>query len=69
MKALFIAATLSLAACGPSQRTTHNLTHKKITSVERVSLVTIEGSKAKFIVPSDTIKVNDMVPIIFKSRY
>lgn len=69
MKKIFFITTLCLAACGPSKRTAHNLTHKRITSVEKISIVTIEGSKGKFMVPSDTIKVNDMVPIIFKSRY
>lgn len=69
MKQFFIAATLCLAACGPSQRTSHHFAQKKITSVQKVSLVTIEGSPGKFMVPSDTIKVNDVVPVIFKSRY
>jgi hypothetical protein len=44
------------------------LTTEKVTSVQRISVVTIHGVKGKFYVPSDTIKVNDEIPMSWVNK-
>ena len=64
----FCLILILLSSCGLTAKQSSSLTHRKITSVEKYSMVTVEGSRFKYMIPSDTIKVNDMIPVVFRKE-